>query len=251
MPLVAAKCTNCGANLEVDNSKDAAICPYCGTAYIVEKAITKYQLEVKTVNIYNSTSESEAVTVEALIQRMKMLLEDSKWDEADKYCDRILDIEPENSNAYIGKLMVACRAKQFDDLKDSEIPLNGTSEYSRALQYIPDSQKNKLMEYAAIAQNRYDEKRKKDEREKNNRIYLEARNFNLGCGIEALVLAIVNIVIIIAVILSLQTNSNRDGDAAVLVIAFFFALIGVIFTIIIFAKMRKLKEKNDEQNCSK
>ena len=26
MPLVNAKCTNCGANLQVDNTKDAAIC---------------------------------------------------------------------------------------------------------------------------------------------------------------------------------------------------------------------------------
>ena len=42
MPLVQAKCTNCGSNLEIDNTKDAAICPYCGTAFIVEKAINNY-----------------------------------------------------------------------------------------------------------------------------------------------------------------------------------------------------------------
>lgn len=41
MPFVQAKCTNCGANLEVDNSRDAAICPYCHTPYVVEKAINK------------------------------------------------------------------------------------------------------------------------------------------------------------------------------------------------------------------
>lgn len=39
MPLVNAKCTNCGANLKVDNTKDAAICEFCGTPYIVERAI--------------------------------------------------------------------------------------------------------------------------------------------------------------------------------------------------------------------
>lgn len=56
MPLVQAKCTNCGANLEIDNTKDAAICPYCGTAFIVEKAINNYnttnQIHANTVNIY-------------------------------------------------------------------------------------------------------------------------------------------------------------------------------------------------------
>ena len=33
MPLVDAKCTNCGAPLKIDNSKDAAICEHCGSAF--------------------------------------------------------------------------------------------------------------------------------------------------------------------------------------------------------------------------
>ncbi len=60
MPLVQAKCTNCGADLEIDNTKDAAICPYCGTAFIVEKAINNYnttnQIHAGTVNIYGGNS---------------------------------------------------------------------------------------------------------------------------------------------------------------------------------------------------
>ena len=28
MPLVPAKCTQCGATIEVDNKKDAAVCKY-------------------------------------------------------------------------------------------------------------------------------------------------------------------------------------------------------------------------------
>lgn len=50
MPFVQAKCTNCGANLEVDNSKDAAICPYCHTPYVVEKAINNYNTTNNTFN---------------------------------------------------------------------------------------------------------------------------------------------------------------------------------------------------------
>lgn len=47
MPLVKARCTSCDGELQVDSSKDAAICPYCGTPYIIEKAINNYN---KTVN---------------------------------------------------------------------------------------------------------------------------------------------------------------------------------------------------------
>jgi len=53
MPLVEAKCTNCGAALQVDDSLDAAICPYCNTAYIVEKAINNYNI---TNNVTNNIS---------------------------------------------------------------------------------------------------------------------------------------------------------------------------------------------------
>ena len=44
MPLINAKCTNCGAILKVDNSKDATICEHCGSAFIVEKAIHQYMI---------------------------------------------------------------------------------------------------------------------------------------------------------------------------------------------------------------
>ena len=37
MPLVNAKCTNCGGTLQVDAAKEAAVCPFCGSAFIVEK----------------------------------------------------------------------------------------------------------------------------------------------------------------------------------------------------------------------
>lgn len=50
MPLVKAVCTSCGASLEVDNAKDAAICPYCSTPYIVEKAINQYVMNVNNLN---------------------------------------------------------------------------------------------------------------------------------------------------------------------------------------------------------
>ena len=62
MPLVHAKCTNCGANLEVDSSKHAAICQYWGSAFIVEKAINNYNItnhnniNAEVVNIYGGNS---------------------------------------------------------------------------------------------------------------------------------------------------------------------------------------------------
>ena len=55
MPIVNAKCTNCGANLKVDNTKDADICSSCGSAFVVAKEINNYLL---SENSSNSTQSS-------------------------------------------------------------------------------------------------------------------------------------------------------------------------------------------------
>ena len=56
MPFVQGNCPNCGGTLAVDNEKDAWVCPYCNTPFIVEKAINNYNISntinASTVNIY-------------------------------------------------------------------------------------------------------------------------------------------------------------------------------------------------------
>ncbi|MBQ7307854.1 MAG: leucine-rich repeat protein [Clostridia bacterium] len=42
MAFVEAKCTQCGGNIKVDDTKEAGICAHCGTAFITEKAINNY-----------------------------------------------------------------------------------------------------------------------------------------------------------------------------------------------------------------
>lgn len=70
MPLVKAQCTNCNAPLEVDDNKEAAICPHCGTPYIVEKAINYFEVNNTfvgaTINI-NPEIQSGLDAAEALV----------------------------------------------------------------------------------------------------------------------------------------------------------------------------------------
>ena len=55
MPLVAAKCTECGGAAKVDSEKKAAICQSCGNAFIVEEAINYFNTQYfNTTNITNS-----------------------------------------------------------------------------------------------------------------------------------------------------------------------------------------------------
>lgn len=85
MPLVSAKCTNCRANLEVDNTKDAAICPYCGTPYIVEKAINNYVINI-----------SKSVSLNKMIQNIDTLVTLKSWDKAKEICEEVITDYPED-----------------------------------------------------------------------------------------------------------------------------------------------------------
>ena len=60
MSFVQAKCPNCGGILAVDNSNDAALCPFCNSPYVVEKAINNYNITnnitAGTVNVTGNIS---------------------------------------------------------------------------------------------------------------------------------------------------------------------------------------------------
>lgn len=54
--------------------------------------------------------------ISPLLERVFMFLEDGDWKNADEYCEKVLDIEPKNAMAYIGKLMVELKVKKREDL---------------------------------------------------------------------------------------------------------------------------------------
>lgn len=89
MPLVKAQCTNCGANLEISSEKDAAICPYCNTAYIVEKAIQQF-----------NSCQSESV--DSLLQRGIKSLELNSFEDSEKTFKQMTSMYPENYKGWLG-----------------------------------------------------------------------------------------------------------------------------------------------------
>ena len=64
MRFVPAICSHCGGSLDVDPSQEAAVCPYCGTAFIVEKAINHYNMEHAEVNHVDHIEHVDNVTVD-------------------------------------------------------------------------------------------------------------------------------------------------------------------------------------------
>ena len=101
MPLVKAQCTNCGAALDVDNQKDAAICPFCGTAYVVEKAIQQFSINsVGTIHadvltVVNDSTDRQFLAAEACLKLGEYA------DAAEKY-RKLTQSSPDDARSWYG-----------------------------------------------------------------------------------------------------------------------------------------------------
>lgn len=68
MAFVPAICTQCGASIEVDDTNEAGVCKYCGTAFITEKVINNYRITnnitAQTVNVIGQSVANDFETKE-------------------------------------------------------------------------------------------------------------------------------------------------------------------------------------------
>ncbi len=92
------------------------------------------------------TSESNDKTVPRL-KRAFLFLEDKDWKNADAYCEKVLDMKPENSQAYIGKLMAEFHVSKFERLADCKEALFESNNYKNAYKFADNNTKSKLEDY--------------------------------------------------------------------------------------------------------
>ena len=71
----------------------------------------------------------------SLLERAFIFLEDGKWDDANEYCEKVLDIDPKNARAYLGKLMAELRTRTENNLKNLGEPFDNNSNYSKAIRF--------------------------------------------------------------------------------------------------------------------
>lgn len=70
-----------------------------------------------------------------LLKRAFMFLEDGNWEEADEYCEKVLDQDPENAQAYLGKLMAELRVRKREQLAECEETFENNGNYQKALRF--------------------------------------------------------------------------------------------------------------------
>ncbi len=80
-------------------------------------------------------SPAASVNVDSLVERVFIFLEDEQWAKADEYCERILDIEPKNAFAYLGKLMSELKVPEKSMLAACAFSFADNGNYKKIIRY--------------------------------------------------------------------------------------------------------------------
>ena len=92
--------------------------------------------------------------VDPLLKRAFMFLEDGDWKSADEYCEKVLDRDPENGRAYLGKLMAELKVNRQEALKNLAQPFDDRDLFAKATRFSDKQLADELRGYIAYIKER-------------------------------------------------------------------------------------------------
>lgn len=116
------ECKSCGAKVTLPDGHTTGTCEYCGSA-VTLPATDNEQTITTTVNI------------QSLLKRIDFFLEDGNWDDAKKYCEKVLDMDPECAQAYLYRLMAICNIDKPQKLVTRSREISEMDDYQKALRF--------------------------------------------------------------------------------------------------------------------
>ena len=134
------------------------------------------------------------IEADALIKRGNLFLEDGDFEQADRYFEQALKQAPENSSAYLGKLMTELKVHNIHELIELPSSLKEQKLFQRALSFANDEEKIQL-EHSLEAQNNAQEAKKQAEVEQT---YIKALKMKEQISSSAYAQALINLLKTIA-----------------------------------------------------
>lgn len=98
---------------------------------------------------------------DALLKRAFLLLEEAEWKKADEFLEQVLNITPENAQAYLGKLLIEVKVNKEENLANRAIDLRKCSNYGKTIRFADAELQKRLEEYASKAKSKLEENEKK------------------------------------------------------------------------------------------
>ena len=154
-------------NQKLLNSYDCYLCPVIqdGKIGFINDIVRGIKKVIKKDEPKSAVKETAAAVqtvnsgVAPLLKRISLFLEDGNWQEADEYCERVLDSDPENAQAYLYKLMAKMEVRKTEDLRNQAQPFDSEDMYRKTVRFADEELKNTLEEYNAYIKDRNEKKR--------------------------------------------------------------------------------------------
>lgn len=102
---------------------------------------------LKTTVVKETVISGGNTNTAPLLKRAFMFLEDGDWNSANEYCEKVLDIDPENPSAYLGKLLSELRVRKRESLKYCAEPFDHSKNYQKAVRFGDGKLKTALTGY--------------------------------------------------------------------------------------------------------
>lgn len=102
--------------------------------------------------VKETAAQSINANIEPLLKRAFMFLEDGDWNSANEYCEKVLDTDPENAEAYLGKLMSDCTKHNRDELlsyspsEDTMCKIQNNKNFVNAFRYATQEFKQAFLD---------------------------------------------------------------------------------------------------------
>ena len=112
-----------------------------GVNKVLNSGEPKTKESVKETVVVQQQAQGSAVS---LLKRAFIFLEDGEFSRADEFCEQVLNIDPENAEAYIGKLMAELNVRSRESLKDQPQTFDTRNNYQKAMRFGSDSIKKEL-----------------------------------------------------------------------------------------------------------
>lgn len=172
MPLVAARCTQCGAKIKIDDSKETGICEFCGTKFITEKAINNYNNFIRNeYHIDNAVIQGGKSIDEVLANAEVFLNVHHDYDKAFELFQKCADEAPGDYRGWLGM------AKAKRPYEGNLWKIDSYCEY--ALNVVPPNERKTVEEFRTKLFNDFDESKRRAKKDKALQIELNEKEVSM------------------------------------------------------------------------
>lgn len=109
----------------ISKIRDFSKCPDCGSTEIRDISVEEFGKMQKSIGLTKTISINSNASVDSIIKRIELFMEDGAWEDAAIYCEQALDLEPDNGYLWLLKLLIGYKWEIVDETLKMNQPFAG------------------------------------------------------------------------------------------------------------------------------